>query len=55
MAIDFPNSPATGQTYTVGTKVWQYDGEKWSIINTDLISPTEARDLIIELRMEVFL
>lgn len=35
MAIDFPNSPTTNQTYAVGTKTWQYDGEKWlSLSNT---------------------
>lgn len=29
MAIDFPNSPSTNDTYTVGSKTWTYDGEKW--------------------------
>jgi hypothetical protein len=28
MAIDFPNSPANGDTYTVGTKTWKYDSTK---------------------------
>ena len=31
MAIDFPNSPTTNQTFTVGLKTWKYDGEKWVI------------------------
>lgn len=31
MAIDFPNSPTTNQTYTVGNRTWIYDGEKWGI------------------------
>lgn len=34
MAIDFPNSPTTNQTYTVGSKTWTYDGEKWVISGT---------------------
>jgi hypothetical protein len=29
MAIDFPNSPALDDTFTVGTSVWRYDGQKW--------------------------
>ena len=29
MAIDFPNSPSSGDTHTVGGKIWQWDGEKW--------------------------
>ena len=32
MAIDFPNSPVTDQTYSVGSKTWKYDGEKWLIL-----------------------
>lgn len=34
MAIDFPNSPSTNDTYTVGAKTWMYDGEKW-LLNYD--------------------
>ena len=29
MAIDFPNSPSTGQLHTVSGKQWQWDSEKW--------------------------
>lgn len=29
MPIDFPNSPTTNDTYTVGDRTWVYDGEKW--------------------------
>lgn len=29
MAIDFPNSPTTGQTFTVGSKAWVYNGTTW--------------------------
>ena len=29
MAINFPSSPAIGDTVTVGTKVWRWDGTAW--------------------------
>jgi len=29
MAIDFPNSPSSGDIYTVSGKQWSWDGEKW--------------------------
>ena len=29
MAIDFPNSPSTGDIHTVSGKQWQWDSEKW--------------------------
>lgn len=32
MAIDFPIAPATNQIYTVGSKSWTYDGEKWVLL-----------------------
>lgn len=28
-AMDFPNSPTVGQTYTVGTSVWVWTGTTW--------------------------
>jgi hypothetical protein len=30
MAINFPDTPTTGQTYTVGSVTWTYDGAKWA-------------------------
>ena len=30
MAIDFPNNPANGDTYTVNGKTWQWDGSVWA-------------------------
>jgi len=38
MAIDFPNSPATNDTYTVGNKTWIYDGATWNTYNTTSFS-----------------
>ena len=29
MAIDFPDSPTTGDTYTTGGRTWQWDGTTW--------------------------
>lgn len=40
MAIDFPNSPTNGQTYTVGDTTWTYDGTKWNKNAVTLIGPT---------------
>ncbi len=39
MAIDFPNSPTSGDSYTVGDKSWQWDGAKW-IADGAFISPS---------------
>ena len=30
MAIDFPNSPVVGDTYTVGTRTWVYTSTGWT-------------------------
>ena len=49
MAIDFPNTPTLNQTYTVGNKTWQYDGEKWVVVANSTI----LRDTLIKLYMEV--
>jgi hypothetical protein len=32
MAIDFPTSPTVGQTLTVGSSTWQWDGTAWNIV-----------------------
>jgi uncharacterized protein YhjY with autotransporter beta-barrel domain len=47
MAINFPDSPANGETHTVGSFTWQYDGQKWVGANVvaldglyDVIAPT---------------
>ena len=36
MAINFPNSPSTGDTHSSGAKTWTWDGEKW------LLNPEDA-------------
>lgn len=49
MAIDFPNSPATNDTYTVGGTTWKYDGEKWIIISSSLTGPQGPQGASIDL------
>lgn len=39
MAIDFPNSPTTGQIFTSGDKSWIWDGTVWKAYGASL-SPT---------------
>ena len=36
MAIDFPNSPSSGDIHTVSGKQWQWDGEKWLAYGSSL-------------------
>ena len=36
MAIDFPNSPTTGDIHTVNGKQWQWDSEKWTAYGVSL-------------------
>lgn len=36
MAIDFPNSPALYDTHTSGSRTWQYDGEKWVLVPSQI-------------------
>ena len=42
MPIDFPNSPTSGDTYTVGTKTWQYDGTVWKVVLGTPVIPNDA-------------
>lgn len=37
MPIDFPNSPTIGDTHTVGTKTWQFNGTSWDFIIGDVV------------------
>lgn len=54
MPIDFPNTPATNATYTVGGRTWVYDGEKWTLrtgtvlpLYTASTRPTATEGLLI--------
>ena len=36
MAIDFPNSPTTGDTFSVGSKTWKWNGSLWVAVSSKL-------------------
>lgn len=40
MAIDFPNSPSVGQTFSIGVRTWTYDGVKWSLTSYGIVGAT---------------
>jgi hypothetical protein len=49
MAIDFPNSPSPGDTFTANSKTWVFADSKWRLntvpavtVNSVLISPIEV-------------
>jgi len=31
MALDFPNTPGVGSTYSLGARTWTYDGTAWNL------------------------
>lgn len=38
-AIDFPNSPTPGQTFTAGNRTWTWDGTAWNMATmTDVLT-----------------
>lgn len=39
MAIDFPDSPTNGDTYTAGGRTWTYGDGKW-VLASGPIGPT---------------
>jgi hypothetical protein len=41
-AIDFPNSPTTGQLFTVGDITWEWTGSVWQGIGTAVPGPAGA-------------
>lgn len=52
MAIDFPNSPTTNQIFTVGNKMWRWNGEKWVSETTAVASYYDVYDLNVLQNME---
>ena len=49
MAIDFPASPTNGQTFTVGSVTYTWDGTKWTALASGggaSLSPGTARQLL---------
>lgn len=39
-AIDFPNSPTNGQTYTNGIQTYRWNGTAWRLVRTSAVGPT---------------
>jgi hypothetical protein len=42
MPIDFPNSPAVNDTFTVGDRTWKWTGVAWESILTTAVGPAGA-------------
>ena len=42
MAINFPNSPIVGQTYTFNEKTWQWSGSYWEVFSAQTGYVTSA-------------
>ena len=42
MAIDFPNSPTTGDTYTTNGKTYRWDGTVWGVYGTFTVDSTAS-------------
>lgn len=43
MAIDFPNSPDNGQTFTSDTRTWTYNGSVWNLTSYGTQGPQGAQ------------
>ena len=54
MATNFPDSPATNETYTVGSNTWLYDGEKWVLVATPLDINDLTADIQVAIAMQTF-
>lgn len=39
-AIDFPNNPTNGQTYTNGIQTYTWNGTAWRLVRTSAVGPT---------------
>jgi len=38
MAVTFPSSPTLGDQYTIGQRVYEYDGSAWFLISNIVLS-----------------
>lgn len=41
-AIDFPNSPSVNDTFTVGNRVWKWNGTVWEVVRSTVPYATGA-------------
>lgn len=44
-AIDFPNSPATNDTFDAVGKKWLYDGVSWTLVGVSTAGPGNSYNL----------
>lgn len=44
MAVDFPNSPTNGDTFTSGTLTWTYSSAKngWNVLSSGIVGPSPS-------------
>lgn len=40
MALDFPNSPTSGQTFSSGSRTWVWSGTVWNLQSAPYATPT---------------
>lgn len=44
MAMDFPSNPTVGDTYSQGSKTWEWDGSVWaSVVSTAIQNSLDAK------------
>ncbi len=47
-AIDFPNSPTVGQTFSAAGSTWIWNGVTWKSATTTLADPQKIEDNLIK-------
>jgi hypothetical protein len=52
VAIDFPDTPTTGQLFTAADKTWSYDGEKWVVVDSSANAQNQLYDIMVMMNME---
>lgn len=47
ITINFPSSPTSGQTYTLGSKTWSWNGIGWAAVPIVATSPTITTPIFV--------
>lgn len=45
MAIDYPDSPILGQTFTTAGRTWAYNGSRWIVVSTGVSLDVAANSI----------